>query len=270
LRKGIVAEKAQVLDEAEAEEQAEEVIEPEKAKRIEKEEEGKKEEKSVKIEHDVLPAKTTVVEKVEKPKIADKEVLAQPKEVAARPRMAVQPEKKDVKSEMKRSQIAAVAPAAPVQIVPERIEFQYQPKGSETIEGLDISAPQDEVMSLSSEDNYRLILQLPLERYVYVFQVGADEQLIRLFPNREYNPVQNPLQAGKTIIIPLPPNWFYVEKDTGEVLIYVVTSAEPLQDWDKMDEKNATKLLDQIEKDKRKSKDQISVRVFKFNVHGSF
>ncbi|MEE8605707.1 MAG: hypothetical protein V3S65_10040, partial [Candidatus Aminicenantaceae bacterium] len=76
LRKGIVAEKAQVLDEAEAEEQAEEVIEPEKAKRIEKEEEGKKEEKSVKIEHDVLPAKTTVVEKVEKPKIADKEVLA--------------------------------------------------------------------------------------------------------------------------------------------------------------------------------------------------
>ena len=269
LRKGIVAEKAQVLDEAEAEEQAEEVIEPEKAKRIEKEEEGKKEEKSVKIEHAVSPAKTTVVEKVEKPKIADKEVLAQPKEVAARPRMEVKPEKKDVKSEMKRSQIAAAAPAASVQILPELIEFQYQPKGSEAIERLDISAPQDEIMSLSFEDNYRLILQLPLERYVYVFQVGADEQLIRLFPNREYNPVQNPLQAGKTIIIPLPPNWFYMGKNQGEVLIYVVTSAEPLQDWDKLDEKNATKLLDQIEKDKRKSEDQISVRVFKFNVHGS-
>jgi len=182
----------------------------------------------------------------------------------------VKPEKKDVKSEMKRSQIAAAAPAVSLQIVPELIEFQYQPKGSEAIERLDISAPQDEIMSLSSEDNYRLILQLPLERYVYVFQVGADEQLIRLFPNREYNPVQNPLQAGKTIIIPLPPNWFYVEKDTGEVLIYVVASAVPLQDWDKMDEKNATKLLDQIEKDKRKSEDQISIRVFKFNVHGSF
>ncbi len=258
LRKGIVAEKVQVLDEAEAEEQAEEVIEPEKAKRVEKEKEGKKEEKSVKIEHDLPPAKTMVVEKMEKPKIADKEILAQPKEVAARPRMEVKPEKKDVRLEVKRSQM-----------VPELIEFQYQPKGSEAIERLDISAPQDEIMSLSSEDNYRLILQLPLERYVYVFQVGADEQLIRLFPNREYNPVQNPLQAGKTIIIPLPPNWFYVEKGTGEVLIYVVTSAEPLQDWDEIYAKIASGLLDQMEQDKRKPEDQVSVRVFKFNVHGS-
>ena len=279
LRKGIVAEKAergetgdrmQVLDEAEAEEQAEEVIEPEKAKRIEKEEEGKKEGKSVKIEHDVPLAKTKIVVKMEKAKEEDKEAIVQPKEVAARPRMEVKPEKKDVRSEVKRSQIAAAAPAASVQMVPELIEFQYQPKGSEAIERLDISAPQDEIMSLSSEDNYRLILQLPLERYVYVFQVGADEQLIRLFPNREYNPVQNPLQAGKTIIIPLPPNWFYVEKDTGEVLIYVVTSAVPLQDWDEIYAKITSGLLDQMEQDKRKPEDQISVRVFKFNVHGSF
>ena len=277
LRKGTVTESAgkgersdkmQVLSEAETEEKTEDVVEPEKAKRIEKEEEGKKEERVKITEYEEPPAKTQITKKIEKAKEADKEAFVQPKEVAARPRMEVKPEKKDVKSEVKRSQIATVAPAATVQIVPERIVFQYQPKGSESIMGLDISSPQDEIMSLSSEDNYRLILQLPQERYVYVFQVEADKQLTRLFPNTEYNPEQNPLQAGKTIIIPLPPNWFYVEKDREEVLIYVVTSAEPLQDWDEIYAKIAAGLLDQIEK-KRKPEDQILVRVFKFNVRGS-
>lgn len=243
----------QVLGEAETEEQVEDVVEPEKAKRIEKEEEGKKEERAKITEYDVLPVKTTVVEKMKKPKIADKEVLAQPKEVAARPRMKITSEKKEVKSEVKRSQIAAVPP----QIVSEHILFQYQPKGSESIMGLDISLPQDEIISLSSEDNYRLILQLPQERYVYVFQVGADKQLIRLFPNTEYNPAQNPLQAGKTTIIPAPPNWLYIEKGRGEVLIYVVTSAEPLQESDELYVKIAAGLLDQV-----------SVQVFRFKIQG--
>ena len=268
-----VEDRMQVLSEAEAEEQPKDIVKPEKvgkaerAKIQEKVEVGQKEEGIEKTEYEEPPAKIKTVEKMEKAKEVDKEAFVQSKEVAARPRMELKAVKKDVASEVKRSQIAAAAPA--VSVVSDRIEFQYQPKGSEAIESLDISAPQDEIIALSSEDNYRLRLQLPQERYVYVFQVGADEQPISLFPNTEYNPSQNPLQAGKTIFIPLPPNWLFVEKGRGEVLIYVVKSAEPLQDWDKMDEKNATKLLDQIEKDKRKSEDQISVRVFKFNVHGS-
>jgi hypothetical protein len=279
LRKGTVAEKAgreesidrmQVLAEAETEEQAEDVVKPEKAKMIEVKEEGKKEQRSKITEHDKPVAKTKAVETMEEPKVVDKEALAQPKEVAPRARMEVKPEKKDVKNEVKRSQIGL-----------ERIEFQYQPKGSESIEGLDIGSPQDEIISLSSEDNYRLIVQLPQERYVYIFQVGADEQLIRLFPNTEYNPMQNPLQAGKAAIIPAPPNWLYMEKGRGEVLIYVVTSPEPLQDWDelyaaysqagKTEQKQeiSARFLDRIQQDKQKQEDQLSVRVFKFNVHGS-
>jgi len=278
LRKGIVTEREdkgerqdrmQVLGEAEAEEQAEEVEKAQRADKRVREEEGKKEEKSVKVEHDKPPAKTQITEKTEKAKEAEKETFVQLKEVAARSRLEVKPEKKDVKSEVKRSQI-----------VPERIEFQYQPQGSVSIQGLNISSPQDEIISLTPEDNYRLILQLPQERYVYVIQVGVDKQLTRLFPNTEYNPAQNPLQAGKTIIIPLSPNWFYVEKDTGEVLIYVVTSAEPLQDWDEIYEeysqsgkttkrkKIAAGLLDKIEQNKRKPEDQISVQVFRFKIQG--
>ena len=290
LRKGTVTEKAgkvetkdkmQVLDEAEMGEQAEEPSKIERTKGTERVEEGKKEERKEKIEHAEQALEAKDIEKIEKPKEADKEAFVQSREAAARPRMEMKPEKKEVKSEVKRSQISAVAPAAPVQIVAGRIEFQYQPQGSESIEGLDIQYPQDEILTLSSEDNYRLILQLPQERYVYVFQVGADKQLIRLFPNTEYNPAQNPLQAGKAVIIPSPPNWFYVEKDGGEVQIYMVDSAEPLQDWDEIyavysqtekltkRKKIATGLLDQIEQDKQKPEEKVSVRVFMFNVRGS-
>jgi cytoskeletal protein RodZ len=290
LRKGAVTEKAgkvvstdkmQILDEAEAEEQAEEPSKIERTKGIERVEEGKKEERKEKIELAEQALQAKDVERVEKPKEADKEAFVQSREAAARPRMEMKPEKKDVKSKAKKSQIAAVAPAAPATIVAGRIEFQYQPHGSESIEGLDIQHSQDEILTLSSMDNYRLILQLPQERYVYVFQVGADKQLIRLFPNSEYSPTQNPLQAGKTVIIPLPPNWFYVGKDGGEVQVYMVDSAEPLQDWDEIyalysqTEKRAkrkqiaTGLLDQIEQDKKKLEEEVSVRVFKFNVRGS-
>jgi hypothetical protein len=289
LRKGTVTDVAgkvetedrmQVLGEAEVEEQVADAVKPEKAKRVEvgKKEEEKIEEKPKKAEHDEAPAKMIIAEKKQEPMMEAKETLAQPEEVTAKPRLKIKTERKDVKSALKRVQVTAVTPAA-VQAKPERMEFQYQPKGSESVEGLDVNLSQQETISLSSEDNYRLVLQLPLERYVYVYQVGADKQLVRLFPNSEFSPVQNPLQAGKTLFIPLPPNWFYVEKNVGEALVYVVTSAEPLQNWDELyaeysdasSIKNrreiSERFLDLVQKDKQDLADQVSVRVFKFNVN---
>jgi hypothetical protein len=288
LRKGTVIGKAelresrdrmQVLGEEEKEEPPEKAGKVERAKIQKKVEEGAKEEGIEKTEHEKPPAKLKIKEKMEIADEADKEAVVQPKEVAARPRMEKKPEKKETGNEVKKSQIAAAAPAAPAQILSERIEFQYQPKGSEAIEMLDIGSPREEIIPLSSEDNYRLTLLLPQERYVYVYQAGVDKQIIQLFPNAEFSPAQNPLQAGKTIIIPLPPNWFYVEKDSGEVQIYVVTSPAPLNNWDeiyaeysrsaKATERKiiATGLLDRIEKDKQSLESQVSVRVFKFTVH---
>jgi hypothetical protein len=284
LRKGGVSEpeakvevedRMQVLGEEVAEVQEEEAVKGESIKVQERDEEGLKEEKVKKTEDEKPPVKLKIPQKVEKAKEADKEAIAKPQEVLARPKVETQPEEKDVKGEIKRTRFAAVTPAASKQILAERMELQYQLKGSEAIKKLDMAAPQDEIKFFSSEDNYRFVLQLPRERYVYVFQVGSAEQLIRLFPNKEYNPAQNPLQSGKTLIIPLPPNWFYVEKDAGEVLIYVVTSAEPLHAWDELyaeysqtsgmknKQEISAKLLDRIEQDKKMLGDQVSVRVFK-------
>ncbi len=288
LRKGTVTEEAgeeeiqdrmQVLGESEKEELPEKAEKAEKVKVRKRVEAGVKEEEIEQKEYEKPPVKPKTQDAKEKAIETDKEAVVQPIEVAATSRMEVKPKKKEDKNELKKSQIAAAAPGAPAQIVPGRFEFQYQPKGSEAIEMLDIGSPQDEIISLSSEDNYRLILQHPHEGYVYVYQVGVDKQIIQLFPNTEFNPTQNPLQAGTTIIIPLPPNWFYVERDAGEVQIYLVTSAVPLQNWDeiyaeysrspKAAERKiiATGLLNQIEKDKQSLESQVSIRVFKFNVH---
>lgn len=113
------------------------------------------------------------------------------------------------------------------QIVSEQYVFQYQHPGTQVIKDLDISVSQDKVITLSPEDNYRLVLELARESYVSIYQIGGRQNLIRLFPNPEYQSVQNPLQSGKTYIFPVPPNWFYVQEPEGEVTIHILASDQP-------------------------------------------
>lgn len=148
-------------------------------------------------------------------------IVAQaPKEVEV-PRAAAKDEAKVAERREKKSQILS-----------EKYVFQYQRHGSESFEELDIRAPEDKPLTLSSEDNYRLFLEVAQERFVTVYQMGADQSLLRLFPNPEYLPVKNPLRPGQPYILPSPPNWFYVKDAQGEVIIYLIASEEPQQEWD--------------------------------------
>jgi cytoskeletal protein RodZ len=285
LRKAAVKEKPgreesvdrmQVLGEEKAEEQADAEVKEEIAGKAEKSkmqekiaQEPKdevKKEGAEKLKDKDLPTKTETARKtqeVEEVNEADKEAMVRSRANEDMSRMKIKP-------------IAAAA--APAVAVPERMEFQFQLEGSGAVEKRDMRSPQEEITYLSTEDNYRLLLQLPQERYVFVFQVGADKQLMRLFPNMAYNPAQNPIQAEKTTFIPSPPNWFYVEKGIGEVLVYVVISAEPIQEWDEIyadysrseetqaRRKLAMGLLDRIDLRKQNPENQISIHIFKFNV----
>ncbi len=298
LRKRVVAEKPgrgesqdrmQVMAESEEEERQEVAEKEAGVTKTDKSATGKQEEKAKETPAEepaiaeeipvTVVAQSPVMDK--KAKETDKEALQKPEEFAAKPGKVEEPEKKDVGNEVKRSRIAAAAPAAPIlkeQIVGERIQFQVQPEGSESIEDFDASLVQDEVIALSSEDNYRLLIELPEERFVYVIQAGADAKILRLFPNVDYNPAKNPLPAGEKIVVPLPPNWFYVEEDRGEMSVYVVTSAEPLQAWDEAytdyslskgkteREKVAADLLAKLEKIREDPGEQVSVKIFRFNV----
>jgi cytoskeletal protein RodZ len=221
-------------------------------------------------------AKSKVMEEPEKPKEADREALVRPVEIAARPKVEEKLTEKDVQNETKLSQVAPGALAIQEQIIPERIEFQVQPKGSGSIKGLDIRTHGDEIITLSSEDNYRLFLQLPRERYVYIFQVSADQRLIRLFPNPAYHPEQNPLQPGKVYIVPMPPDWFYVEEVEEGEAVYVVTASQPKQEWgelyteyeslDKNEEKKniVSGILDEFKALEESPTENTAVYVFRF------
>jgi hypothetical protein len=118
------------------------------------------------------------------------------------------------------------------QVISERYVFQYQRPDTQVVEELDIRVPQDKTITLSPEDNYRLVLELAQETYVFVYQTDNGEQLIRLFPNPEYQAAQNPLQQGKTYFFPPPPNWFYVQGAGVDVTLYVIASDRPHPEWD--------------------------------------
>jgi hypothetical protein len=164
------------------------------------------------------------------------------------------------------------------QVISEQFIFQYQRPDTQVVEELDIRVPQDKMITLSSEDNYRLVLELAKEKYVFIYQTDNGERLIRLFPNPEYQAVQNPLQQGKTYFFPPPPNWFYVQGDGVDVTLYVIASDQPHPEWDHlyaryqgMDKKKRKKKILLQQKDaftsvERMPEKEAKVFVFRFQI----
>jgi len=76
--------------------------------------------------------------------------------------------------------------------------LQFQKQGSQVVEAIDLQNPPEEMLTLTSADNYRLLLELAKERHVYVFQLTSSGLLVQLFPNEAYSVVENPLQSGQT------------------------------------------------------------------------
>jgi len=126
--------------------------------------------------------------------------------------------------------------------------FQQQKLADKSIVGIDIQAQRDENVNVTPEDNFRLQVELNQERYVYVFQLGADQQITRLFPNAAYNVEQNPLQGGQLYNFPSLPNWLTVNEETEGGTIYVIAADQPQQNWDT--------LYDQYSNLKRETKKQ--------------
>jgi hypothetical protein len=132
--------------------------------------------------------------------------------------------------------------------------FQQQNLADKSIVGVDIQSQRDKNVNVTPADNYRLQVQLNQERYVYVFQLGADQSLTRLFPNAVTNVEQNPLQGGPLYNFPSPPNWMAVNENTEGGTIYVIATDKPQQNWDL--------LYDQYNNLRRETKRQEIVKHF--------
>lgn len=108
--------------------------------------------------------------------------------------------------------------------------FQLQKRDARFVESFFLLARPKEAITLTSADNYRLLLAPGRDRYVYIFQLTASNTLVKLFPNRVYSAARNPLQRGRTYYLPPKPNWFYLGQGQGEERLYVVASPGPLSD----------------------------------------
>jgi len=110
-----------------------------------------------------------------------------------------------------------------------QLMFHYQKADTPLVYGIDIRFPQEEKITLTTNDNYRLVIQPASECYIYTYQLDSCGELVKLFPNNVYTSVQNPLQQEQTYHVPSEPNWLYLGEKEGEERIYVVASAQPVQ-----------------------------------------
>ena len=111
-----------------------------------------------------------------------------------------------------------------------QLMIHYQKADSQSAHGFDFRFPQDERLVLTDEDNYRLLIQPSGDRYVYAYQLNSDGKLMRLFPNGNYSPAQNPLKNEQEYYLPSKPNWLYLDGNAGEERIYVVGSNQPISE----------------------------------------
>jgi hypothetical protein len=107
--------------------------------------------------------------------------------------------------------------------------LQFQHEDSRVIEAINLQAPREEQLTLTVSDNYRLLLELAADQYVYAFQLTSSGTLVWLYPNEAYGPAQNPLHDGQTLLVPSEPNWLHLGETRGEERLYVIASTERLR-----------------------------------------
>jgi len=116
----------------------------------------------------------------------------------------------------------------------QKLQIQFQISDSPIVRAVDLQTHPDIKVTLSTTDNYRLLLEPAEEHYLYFFQLTAAEQLIQLFPNETASPTPNPIPAGQELVLPAPPNWFYLDQTPGRERLYILASAAPLPDLEKL------------------------------------
>lgn len=110
--------------------------------------------------------------------------------------------------------------------------FQIQKQDAQFVEEIDLRSPPTEPISLTAEDNYRLLLEPVGDCYVYAFQLTSSGELVKLYPNEAYSAALNPLRQGQPVYVPSQPIWLYVDGKTGQERLHVIASAQPLQALD--------------------------------------
>ena len=88
---------------------------------------------------------------------------------------------------------------------------------------------------LTEADSYAVSFSLKQPAFVYIYQVDAGQRMIRLFPNRKYSTLSNPLAAGRAYRIPAAEDiWFFLDKARGKEQIILLAREHPLSEPDRI------------------------------------
>jgi hypothetical protein len=117
-------------------------------------------------------------------------------------------------------------PKGPVSL--KQLMFQLKRHDSQRAEAVDLILPFEDTITLTSDDNYRLLLEPAKDGYIYAFQLTSSGTLVKLFPQEAYSSIDNPLQEEQVYYLPAEPNWLYLDQAAGEERLSIIASTQPL------------------------------------------
>jgi hypothetical protein len=88
---------------------------------------------------------------------------------------------------------------------------------------------------LHSGQGYTMYVNPSDTCYLYIFQVDSLGNVSKLFPNKEYHTLDNPVLAAQKIWIPNENEVFYLDETTGEETIFIVASRNKVPEFERED-----------------------------------
>ncbi len=86
---------------------------------------------------------------------------------------------------------------------------------------------------LYSGDQFKIMIELQSECYVYVIFKGSKEEVLLLFPEQLYLP-EKPLRINQEIFLPNKELWFALDDQAGTEKIFLLASTTPLVKLEKL------------------------------------
>jgi hypothetical protein len=83
--------------------------------------------------------------------------------------------------------------------------------------------------ALRSRDNFQVHLEASRPAYVYILIYDSEDRASQLFPDPKIDH-SGFVEVGKSLIVPGPGSWFWLDDSTGTETIYVLASESPMTD----------------------------------------
>lgn len=150
--------------------------------------------------------------------------------------------------------------------------FQQSTPG-QAIKTFEINEKQEMPVTISPNDNYRILLQFEKQSWVYIFQQNEQQQLVKLFPNQSFSNQQNPIRPFQQMVFP-DSNWLHSQNIQGKQTIYILASSEPQDNLDRLYNKyvqtkkisEANKILTNLQSSQKTDSTKTMLQQFQFEI----